>query len=75
MPPCLLSPQMLLHSIADEVRSCLHVFIASDASATEADIRKPSGGTAYDTLTTLPREQGKLSTGAHQPESNKRTGT
>ena len=49
--------------------------IASDASAKEADIRKPSGGTAYDTLTTVPREQGKLSTGAHQPELNKVTGT
>ena len=49
--------------------------IASDASATEADIRKQSGGTAYDTLTTLPHERGKLSTGAHQPELNKGTGT
>lgn len=49
--------------------------IASDAYAKEADIRKQSGGTAYDTLTTVPREQGKLSTGAHQPELNKGAGT
>lgn len=62
-------------ALLTEHGNACRLVIASNASAKEADSRQQSGGTAYDVLTTLPRQWGTLSTGAHQPHPNTGTGT